>query len=238
MRFTITGCSRQLSRILGEDLKGTIGFVGWWLWQSCGLYLMSTASEDMPLAEVERIKHNFEMNFVERVANPVVKVLLEVLNVNERLQVVPAANNNENLPNGAKQVQQQHQQSPQQQQLQGQQANRQLLAYIQHVQQENLQWFDMIQAEQQATRAWMQQMFDRVITNQRHYGGTVYSSLARGNWLEQQRRDLQQQRAAADAAAKRMKQQRSVHQEQQVQGLLGLQQEQDPQDVPWIEKQG
>lgn len=158
-----------------------------------------TAAEDMPLVEVERIKHSFAMNFGERDTNPVVKVLLEVLNVNGRLQVVPVANvnanNNNNQPNGDAQGQQQQQ--PQQGQ---QQANGQLMAYMQHQQQENLQRFDMIQAEQQATRAWMQQMFDRVITNQRRYGGTVYSALARGDRQDQQRRDLQQQRAAADAA--------------------------------------
>jgi hypothetical protein len=69
------------------------------------------------------------------------------------------------------------------------------------VQQENLQQFELIQAEQQVTQAWMQQMFDQVITNQRHYGGTVYSLLVRDNIQEQQWRDLQHQQALVDAAA-------------------------------------
>jgi hypothetical protein len=78
--------------------------------------------------------------------------------------------------------------------------NPQLLALVQHNHQEVIQRIDMVQAEQQAQRAWMQQMFDRVITNQRRFGGTVYSAMARGDRQEQQRRNLQQQRVAADAA--------------------------------------
>jgi hypothetical protein len=102
------------------------------------------ASEDIPLVEVERIKHSFAMNFGETATNPVVKVLLEILNVNGRLQVVPVANNannNGNPPNGGNQGQPQQPQQQQQGQVHGQahQANGQLLAYMQHVQQENLQ---------------------------------------------------------------------------------------------------
>jgi hypothetical protein len=41
-------------------------------------------------------------------------------------------------------------------------------------------------------------MFDRVITNQRRYGMTIYSAMARGDRREEQRRQLQEQRAAAD----------------------------------------
>jgi hypothetical protein len=52
-----------------------------------------SASEDIPLAKTERIKHSFAMNFGKRDANPVVKVLLEVLNVDGCLEVVPVANN-------------------------------------------------------------------------------------------------------------------------------------------------
>jgi hypothetical protein len=78
--------------------------------------------------------------------------------------------------------------------------NPQLLALVQHNHQEVIQRIDMVQAEQQAQQAWMQQMFDRVITNQRGFGGTVYSAMARGDRQEQQRRNLQQQRVAADAA--------------------------------------
>jgi hypothetical protein len=35
-----------------------------------------SASEDLPLAEVERIKHSFVQNFGERDGNPVAKVQL------------------------------------------------------------------------------------------------------------------------------------------------------------------
>jgi hypothetical protein len=52
-----------------------------------------SALEDIPLAKTERIKHSFVMNFGKQDANPVVKVLLEVLNVDGRLEVVPVANN-------------------------------------------------------------------------------------------------------------------------------------------------
>jgi hypothetical protein len=79
--------------------------------------------------------------------------------------------------------------------------NAQILALMQHHHLEVLQRMDMIQAEQVAQRAWQQKMFERVITNQRRFGGTVFSSFARGNRQEQQRRDLQQQTAAADTAA-------------------------------------
>jgi hypothetical protein len=88
-----------------------------------------------------------------------------------------------------------------------------VLAYLQHVQQENLQRFELIQAEQQATRAWMQQMFDQVTTNQWRYGGTVYLSLARSNNEEtfntSEHWQMQQQMP--------MLVQQREHQEQQVQ---------------------
>jgi hypothetical protein len=45
------------------------------------------------LAETERLKHGFAMNFDEGDVNPLVKVLLEVFNVDGRLEVVPVTNN-------------------------------------------------------------------------------------------------------------------------------------------------
>jgi hypothetical protein len=50
-------------------------------------------------------------------------------------------------------------------------------------------------------RSWQQQMLDRLITNQRQYGGTIiHSAMARGVRREEQRHQLQEQRAAADIA--------------------------------------
>jgi hypothetical protein len=165
-----------------------------------------TAAEDLPLAEVERIKHSFAQNFGERDGNPVVKIQLEIMNVNGNLQVVAsAANTNDridtnNNANDAINAGPQPQAQPQQQQQQ-RGAVTQILSLVQHNHQESIQRFELMQAEIVAQRAWMQQMFDRVITNQRRYGGTVHSAFARSNRQEEQRRDLQQQRAAADAAA-------------------------------------
>jgi hypothetical protein len=158
-----------------------------------------TAYEELPLQEAGRIREAFNQSYgaIEG-GNPVTKVRLQVLNVDGRLQVVPAAGNDngdgsgEGIGNGEQQNQQQQQQVPRYTN------NRETLALSQHHHQEVMQRLDMLQAEQQAMRGWMQQMFDRVITNQRRYGGTVHSSFARGNRQEQQRRDLQQQRAAAD----------------------------------------
>jgi hypothetical protein len=154
-----------------------------------------TACEELPLHEVGRIREAFNQAYGAIEGNPVMKVRLQVLNVDGHLQVVPAANGNDNGEGDGNGEQQQQQQ---QQQEQRESNNRETLALSQHHHQEVLQRLDMLQAEQQATRAWMQQMFDRVITNQRRYGGTVHSSFARGNRQEQQRRDLQQQQAASD----------------------------------------
>ena len=155
------------------------------------------ACEELPLEEVGRIREAYNQAYGAPEGNPVAKVRLEVLNVDGNLQVVPAVNTN--LNNNNVDGQQQEQQQPQQRQ--GNTNNGQVMALSQHQHQEVLQRLDMIQADQQAMRAWMQQMFDRVITNQRRYGGTVHSAFARSNRQEQQRRDLQQQRAAVDAAA-------------------------------------
>jgi hypothetical protein len=160
----------------------------------------TTASEELPLSECERIKHSFGVAFGARETNPVAKVALEVLNVNARLQIVAVATANNNNDAAAGQPQQQQQQEVQQPARAQGNSNAQLLAYIQHVEQGIMQRFDMIHAEQQAQRAWHNQMYDRIITNQRRYGGTIYSAMARGDMQEERRRDLQQQRAAADAA--------------------------------------
>jgi hypothetical protein len=154
------------------------------------------ACEELPLNEVGRIREEFNQAYgaIEG-GNPVTKVRLQVLNVDGRLQVV-AASANVNNDNGEGDGNGEGEQ--QQQEAQHHTNNRDAMALSNHHHQEVLQRLDMLQAEQQAMRGWMQQMFDRVITNQRRYGGTVHSSFARGNRQEQQRRDLQQQRAAAD----------------------------------------
>jgi hypothetical protein len=159
------------------------------------------ASEELLLEDVGRIREAYNQAFGQIDGNPVTKIRLQVLNVDGRLQVVEAlanvngnANGNANAnANGIQQ--QQHQQLLQQQEQPGN------MALSQHYHQEILQRMDMMQAEVLSMRGWMQQMFDRVITNQRRYGGTVHSSFARGNRQEQQRRDLQQHLALADAGA-------------------------------------
>jgi hypothetical protein len=151
------------------------------------------ASQELPLAECKRIKHSFVTVYGNLNNNPVMKVALEIMNVDGRLRIVAGVNNAiNNLNNDGQQ---------QQQPMNGNiNNNPQLLALVQHNHQEVIQRIDMVQAEQQAQQAWMQQMFDRVITNQRGFGGTVYSAMATGDRQEQQRRNLQQQRVAADAA--------------------------------------
>jgi hypothetical protein len=153
-----------------------------------------TASEDLPLAEVERVKHSFAQNFGDRDGNPVVKIQLEIINVNGNLQIVAAANNNDTNNDGnAGDNAGPQQQQQQQQQQQGNQSRRnaqtQMMSLFQHQHQETLQRLEVMQADIVAQRAWMQQMFDRVITNQRRYGGTVHSAFARSNRQEEQRRD-------------------------------------------------
>jgi hypothetical protein len=162
------------------------------------------ACEELPVVDVGRIRHAYTQTYGAIEGNPVVKVRLRVLNVDGRLQIVAAVNSS-TVDDG--EAEGQHEHEPPQHQHQHQDAtmnNGEMMALSQHQHQEILQRIDMLQAEQQAQRAWMQQMFDRVITNQRRYGGTVHSSFARGNRQEQQRRTLQQQRAAADAAAEAM----------------------------------
>jgi hypothetical protein len=156
------------------------------------------ACEELPVAEVGRIRHAYTQTFGAIDGNPVVKVRQRVLNVDGRLEIVVAGNTSM-VDDGEGEEQREPRQQHQQQD--GTMNNGNMMALSQHQHQELLQRLDMLQAEQQAQRAWMQQMFDRVITNQRRYGGTVHSSFARGNRQEQQRRTLQQQRAAADAAA-------------------------------------
>jgi hypothetical protein len=135
--------------------------------------------------------------------NLVMKVRLQVILVDDRVRIVPEhRGNNEE----GQQDEQQEEEQPGQQQQGGWMVNNnnghaQILAYIQHVQQNLVQRLDAQVAEQLAMRAWMQQQFDRVLKNQRHYGGTIYSAMARGNGQEQQRRRLQRQQEAADAAA-------------------------------------
>jgi hypothetical protein len=54
-----------------------------------------------------------------------------------------------------------------------------------------------MQNEILAQRVWMQQQFTSVITNQRRYGGTIHSALARQHGPEQERRRQQQHAIAA-----------------------------------------
>jgi hypothetical protein len=158
------------------------------------------ACEEIALEEVGRIREAYRQAFGEPENNPIIKVRLEILNVDGRLQVVMAANASAN--NNGDNGEQEEGQEQQEQQDQGNRNvnNGQVMALSQYQHQELLGRLDMLQAEQQAQRAWMQQMFDRVITNQQCYGGTVHSAFARADRQEQQRRDLQQVRAAADAA--------------------------------------
>jgi hypothetical protein len=159
----------------------------------------TAASEEILLEEVGRIRDAYNQAYGQIDGNPVKKVRLQILNVDGRLQVVVAANhaNGNNEGDGVDGQQQQQLQQQQQTNIN----NGESMALSGHHHQEVLQRLDMLQAEQQAMRGWMQQMFDRVITNQRRYGGTVHSSFARANRQEEQRRDLQQHQAAADAGA-------------------------------------
>jgi hypothetical protein len=156
------------------------------------------ACEELPMQEVGRIRDAYHQAHGQIDGNPVTKVRLRILNVDGRLQVVVATRNS-NLEVEIEENEEQQQEELQQQGQQ--QGTGEAMALSEHHHQEVLQRLDMLQAEQQAMRQWMQQMFDRVVTNQRRYGGTVHSSFARANRQEQQRRDLQVQRAAADTAA-------------------------------------
>ena len=164
--------------------------------------------ENLPLDEVGRIREAYKQAYGEPERNPVKKVRLEILNFDGYLNIVTAINNddnennvdNENNDGGDNGNNGNNNQPQQQQQREGNVNNGQLMAFVQHQHQEVLQRLDMIQADQQSMRGWMQQMFDRVVTNQRRYGGTVHSTFARSNRQEQQRRDLQEHAAAADTA--------------------------------------
>jgi hypothetical protein len=108
------------------------------LWQNCGLCVDKSASEDIPWAKTERIKHSFaNVNFGEQDANPVVKVLLEVLNVDGCLEVVPVANNdliaNNANNNAEKDENDGNRQDDNEQEAQQQQQQRQLLPQQQQI---------------------------------------------------------------------------------------------------------
>jgi Fe2+ transport system protein B len=130
-----------------------------------------SACKELPLQEVGRIRDAYHRVYGQIDGNSVTKVRLRVLNVDGRLQVVVATrNSNVEVKNEENEEQQQ------QQQLQ-QQGTGEAMALSEHHHQEVLQRLDMLQAEQQAMRQWMQHMFDRVVTNQRRIAVIRYAML-------------------------------------------------------------
>ena len=158
-------------------------------------------SEFLPAIDVDRIRTNFVRVHGEVDGNPVIKVPLRILGNDGDLDIVEV-----------RQGEQQQQQ--QQQQQQGQQQHHQTtdpaatIAYMQRMERNMKQELRAIRSEQTAARAWMKEQFDRVVSNQRRFGGTIGQALARQH---QGRQARNRQHAAAQA-----QQQRQRQQEQQV----------------------
>ena len=148
----------------------------------------SEMSKLLPAEDVARIKHSFGEYYGDVEGNPVEKIGLEIVRVGTRLEIIPHNNvNPQQQPNDAAAT------------LQASD-NRQILAAVLRMERNQEAQLQAIRNEQNAQRQWMEQHFQRVLVNQRKYGGTIESGLARMN---PRRREFVQQEATAVAMQRR-----------------------------------
>jgi len=165
-----------------------------------GVYNEDVAALLSP-TDVARIRASFGEYYGDIDGNPVSKVRLEVVRVGTRLEIIPAAVNNNNNS----------QEHPQQQQLAMQSNdNRQMLAYLQRIEENQQEQFQLIRNAQVEQRQWLEQQIQLLINNQRRFGGTIEGAFARNqprrrqlaadHTAELQRQQQSQQRRATQAA--------------------------------------
>jgi len=161
----------------------TLGLARLW-----GIYNEDVAALPSP-TDVARIKASFGEHFGDIDGNPVKKVKLEVLRVGTRLEIIPAVETN---------------QQPQQQQALAHQNNdnRQIIAYLQRIEENQQEQFQLIRNSQAEQKQWLEQQVQLIINNQRRFGGTTEGSFARQQpdrrrLAQDHTRELQQQQVAA-----------------------------------------
>jgi len=162
-----------------------------------GIYHADVAALLDP-TDVARIKASFGEHYGDIDSNPVRKIKMEVLRVGTRLMIIPAvASNNQEQPQG------------QQQQLALQNNdNRQIIAYLQRIEENQQEQFQLVRNSQQELKEWLEQQVQLIINNQRRFGGTIEGTFAR-NQPRRQRlaqdhtRELQQQQQQQQPQARR-----------------------------------
>lgn len=152
-----------------------------WLW---GIYNEDVVAL-LPATDVARIRASFGEYCGDVEGNPVRKIKLEVLRVGTRLQIVPAVDIND--------------QPQQQQQLALQNNdNRQIMAYLQRIEENQQEQFQLIRNAQADQQTWLEKQVQLIINNQRRFGGTIEGSFARNQpnrrrLSQDHTRDLQRQ---------------------------------------------
>lgn len=135
------------------------------------------ASDYLPLQDVARIKHSFGEYFGDE-EEPVIKVPIEVVRVGMRCDFVEVSTNN--APDNGQQPQVAAGLALQQHDM------RQLTAAVQQMNRNLEEHLQNVRAEQLAFRTWTEQQFNKVVTNQRRFGGTIEGAMARQNPRRQQ----------------------------------------------------
>ena len=127
----------------------------------------------LPAGDVERIRTSYRELYADDDDVPVVKVALEVVQVGTRVELisVPEAPVEQQQQDGAIALQ----------------ANdtRQLLAAVQRLERTTNEQFALVRQEQQAFRQWSCHQFQRINNNQRRFGGSIESAMARRNPTQQ-----------------------------------------------------
>ena len=148
----------------------------------------------LPAVDVDRIKTDFTRTFGAVEGNPVKKIKITVVKVNGSLDIVEVGgSNSQRAPDGtwnnavnAGVV------SPA-----GVGTSHETLGYLQRMERTLAAELQAIRNEQASCRQWIGQLIDKVIVNQRRFGGTIGQALKRQN---QERQARNRAHAAATVA--------------------------------------
>ncbi|CAB9500102.1 unknown protein [Seminavis robusta] len=153
--------------------------------------------------QVDRVRTNFNQLKPNFEGNPVEKIPLKVLRVNKSVDIVEAPTGEAAIPGEA--AEGQGQVSVSREDL------NHVLSHVQRLEQTVEQQFTALRAEQTSLRAWQQQQFDRVVLNQRRFGGSIESALGR---QDPTRRRQRSEHAEAEARQRQPPRQRARLQEE------------------------
>ena len=176
-----------------------------------------TAREFLPAVEVERIRHSYKQTHPNIEGNPVEKVKLAIVELDEEeVDIAEIRTDNEDvemeeMQEAAVAVEARRTQV---QRNTGQQlvTNEQLLQFMRQERRERKIFESAIRRKIGEIKPWAKEEFNKVITNQRRFGGTIHQAFARQDpgrqamvraqhgavaLQEQQERRQQQQAAAA-----------------------------------------